>query len=830
MFIEIKKALFFTICIAVLFFSCRSDQTSFEDTVPNLHTLTTEVSPEESGTVHPSGGEFPAGEGIEIEARPAEGYVFDRWEDDLTGNSNPDSLFFTRNRKVTAHFTEREYPLNIEIIGEGSVNEEIAGESTEESIVSQYESSSLAAQNTDKDPGARSHRNMQVTTNGKLVQQNQTDESVEDSVQMQNEATGTSDTIAVTVKLTAEPAEGWSFARWEGDLTGSSNPVSIVVDEEKNVTAVFEEDDPEDITLSVVVEGEGTVEADPEQDTYNAGDEVTLTAVADSGWHFVEWQGDQTGNENPETIVMDGDKDITALFERSGASALEIIQQPSETVAGSTIDPAPEVELTDDQDNPIEGAEISVVLNENSFSSESTTTVATDENGVAAFDNLIVETADSGYRLSFETEEEDVSSINSDSFEVVAAAAEPSNSSAEVPDGAAGEETVITIMVNDTFGNAVGGAAGDLSVGISGANNASPSVSEMDAAGEYTATYTPDNAGTDQVEINLDGTPIDGSPYSSEITADEAEISGPNSSVSADPTELEIGENSTVTIELRDENDNEVEGKANSDFSIDLTGDAVAEDVTETSTAGTYEFQVTNDTAEEITVSVSVQGVTLDDTPTITFEAAGADDLEIVTQPGNSEAGQPIDGPPSVLVTDNTGNPVEGIEVSVSEQGGESFSGGTTTVTTGNNGIAEFGDLVITQAGSYALEFNVAGVGDVVSESFDVLAAAAADIEQVSGDDQTGIINEPLENAFVVRVMDEYGNPVEGYTVDYEIEEAPAGAAGYSLNPETTETDQSGESSTEFTLGDVAGTYVVTAISDVGNISFTAEAEDENDE
>lgn len=695
MFTKIKKALFFTISIAVLFFSCRSDQTSFEDTVPDLHTLSTEVSPEGSGTVQPSGGEFPPGEGIEIEARPAEGYVFDRWEDDLTGNSNPDSLFFTRNR---------------------------------------------------------------------------------------------------------------------------------------NVTAVFEEDDPEDITLSIDVEGEGTVEVDPEQDSYNEGDEVTLTAVADSGWDFVEWRGDLAGNENPETIVMDGDKDITALFERPGASAMELIRQPSETAAGNAINPAPEVELTDDRDNPIEGVEISVFLNENSFNSESTTTVATDENGVAAFDNLMVETADSGYRLTFEAEKEDVSSINSGSFEVVAATAEPLNSSAEVPDGAAGEETVIMIILNDAFGNAVGGAAGYLSVSISGANNASPSVSETDAAGEYTATYTPVNAGTDQVEIDLDGTPIGGSPYSSEITADEAEISGSNSSVTADPAELGIGENSTLTIELRDENDNEVEGMTNSDFSIDLTGDAVAEDVTETSTAGTYEFQVTNDTAEEITVSVTVQGVMLDDTATITFEAAGANDLEIVTQPGNSEAGQPVDGPPSVLVTDHTGNPVEGIEVSVSEQGGEPFTGGTTTVATGSNGVAEFGDLVFNQAGSYALEFNVAGVGDIVSESFEVVAAAAADIELVSGDNQTGIINEPLANAFVVRVIDQYGNPVEGYMVDYEIQEAPPGAAGYSLNPVTAGTDESGESSTDFTLGDVAGTYGVAAISDVGDISFTAEAEDGNDE
>jgi len=659
----------------------------------------------------------------------------------------------------------RDYPLAIEIVGEGSVQEELASES-----------------------------------------------------------------VAVTVKLTANPADGWFFVRWEGDLTGNENPDSIVVDEEKNVTAVFEEVDSQELSLTVDTEGEGTVEIDPEQDGYNEGDEVILTASADSGWNFVEWQGDLSGSENPETIVIDGDKNITAIFESSGDSAMDIAQQPSETQAGSAISPAPRVDLTDDQDDPIEGAEISVVLNENSFASESTISVTTDENGAAVFDNLVVEISNAGYMLTFETDQDGVSNINSDSFEVVAADPEPLYSTAEVPGGTVGEQTVISIVVNDTFGNLAGGAAEDLSVSISGANNASLSVSESDVRGEYTAAYTPDNSGTDQVGIELNGTAIDGSPYESEITADGVEISGSNSSVSADPSELEVGENSTVTIELRDDNNNEVERMEDSDFIIDLTGNAVAGEVTETLTGGTYEFQVTNDTDEEITVTVTVQGVGLDDTPAIIFEAAGPDVLEIISQPGSSEAGQTIEGSPSVLVTDNTGNPVAGIEVIVSEQGGEPFASGSTIILTDINGIAEFTDLVMSRAGSFILEFNVAEAGGVLSESFTIVASAAAEIEQVSGDDQTGIVNLPLEDAFVVRVVDEYGNPVHGHIVEYEVDETPLNAHGYSLDPVTEETDESGESSSLLTLGDVAGTYNITAVSEVGSISFTAQAEVGNDE
>lgn len=41
------------------------------------------------------------------------------------------------------------------------------------------------------------------------------------------------------VTLTAVPGEGCRFVQWEGDLTGSSNPGSIYMDDDKDVTAVF---------------------------------------------------------------------------------------------------------------------------------------------------------------------------------------------------------------------------------------------------------------------------------------------------------------------------------------------------------------------------------------------------------------------------------------------------------------------------------------------------------------------------------------------------------------------------------------------------------------
>jgi len=43
------------------------------------------------------------------------------------------------------------------------------------------------------------------------------------------------------VTLTASPAAGWEFNDWSGDLSGSTNPETITVDADKNVTATFTE-------------------------------------------------------------------------------------------------------------------------------------------------------------------------------------------------------------------------------------------------------------------------------------------------------------------------------------------------------------------------------------------------------------------------------------------------------------------------------------------------------------------------------------------------------------------------------------------------------------
>ncbi len=73
------------------------------------------------------------------------------------------------------------------------------------------------------------------------------------------------------------------------------------------------------LVLEVHITGNGKVDYDPPGHTYPHGTEVTLTATPDEGWYFSHWTGDvpEGEEENHEiTMVMDGDKTLTAHFQR----------------------------------------------------------------------------------------------------------------------------------------------------------------------------------------------------------------------------------------------------------------------------------------------------------------------------------------------------------------------------------------------------------------------------------------------------------------------------------------------------------------------------------
>ena len=142
---------------------------------------------------------------------------------------------------------------------------------------------------------------------------------------------------ATTVTLTATPAQGYLFDRWEGDTTDGT----VVVDGDRSVTAVFRSETPQ-YTLTVNT-GNGTVTDDLGQIScpsdceglYDEGTTVTLTPAADSGYEFSHWEGDTTDG----TVVMDGDKTVTAVFTEIPTETCPIEDHPDWTLHSGVTGP-----------------------------------------------------------------------------------------------------------------------------------------------------------------------------------------------------------------------------------------------------------------------------------------------------------------------------------------------------------------------------------------------------------------------------------------------------------------------------------------------------------
>ncbi len=118
-----------------------------------------------------------------------------------------------------------------------------------------------------------------------------------------------------TVSLTATPAANWEFVEWLGDITGTDNPVDVVLDSNMTVIASFRSTFTQ-FSLDITTAGKGSVMANPEPviDTYDTATVVILTANADLGWEFAGWSGDMTGMQNPDTVQMDSNITLTVNF------------------------------------------------------------------------------------------------------------------------------------------------------------------------------------------------------------------------------------------------------------------------------------------------------------------------------------------------------------------------------------------------------------------------------------------------------------------------------------------------------------------------------------
>jgi len=155
---------------------------SFGDvTVTPSHEYTLTVNEVGGGSVDkdPDQTTYHYGDVVTMTATANLGSSFIGWDGDLLGSDNPETLTIDGHKLVTATFTQDKYTLTVSTVGSGSV---------------------------DKDP---------------------------------NQATYDYGDI-VTLTATADP--DWTFADWDGDLSGTTISATLPMDSHKVVTATFTQD------------------------------------------------------------------------------------------------------------------------------------------------------------------------------------------------------------------------------------------------------------------------------------------------------------------------------------------------------------------------------------------------------------------------------------------------------------------------------------------------------------------------------------------------------------------------------------------------------------
>ena len=121
--------------------------------------------------------------------------------------------------------------------------------------------------------------------------------------------------FGTVLRPTALPQAGNYFFGWRGNVTGTNNPATLIINQPRQVaTATFASLPANRHSLTVIGDGQGSVTTAPYALLYTNGQTVSLSASSDAGQAFLGWSGDATGASNPLAVTMNQSKVMTANF------------------------------------------------------------------------------------------------------------------------------------------------------------------------------------------------------------------------------------------------------------------------------------------------------------------------------------------------------------------------------------------------------------------------------------------------------------------------------------------------------------------------------------
>jgi len=298
------------------------DDKEIEALFGESYELTIDVEGE--GSTDPASGThtYEGGSEINVSAiQTKEHWSFEQWTGDISSKDEEITLTMNENKNITAQFTENEYVLSTSVEGDGGVEIE-----PEKEFYEPEEKVTLTASPEYHWTFVKWEGDIDGTENHTTIIMDEDKEvtavfekkkyylntNVEGDGEIDIEPDKKEYEALSEVNLTAISGEGHSFVAWEGDHNDKEQEISLVMDENKNITAIFEEDT---YTINRNVDGKGAIALEPEKQEYTHGEEVGVLAVPEQHWRFVGWDGDVEGNERETTLLMDEDKNITAIFE-----------------------------------------------------------------------------------------------------------------------------------------------------------------------------------------------------------------------------------------------------------------------------------------------------------------------------------------------------------------------------------------------------------------------------------------------------------------------------------------------------------------------------------
>ncbi|MGV3538301.1 MAG: InlB B-repeat-containing protein, partial [Rufibacter sp.] len=223
---------------------CSQEIGSGGNTDPNAtFTLSATPNPAAGGTVAitPAGGTYTRGTEVTLTATPAAGYVFTGWSGNATGTAASIAVVMNSQKSIIANFAPDTSPTSFQI------------------------STSVRGQGT-------------VTPTSGMVNKN------------------------TPVTLTATAAAGWQFIGWNGDTSGTANPLTFTVKSAKNISAIFLQGNAPQVNNAMTgyaaTSGEGYTTTTGGQ----GGQVINITTLA----QLEAWAASRERNNTPEIVHISG--------------------------------------------------------------------------------------------------------------------------------------------------------------------------------------------------------------------------------------------------------------------------------------------------------------------------------------------------------------------------------------------------------------------------------------------------------------------------------------------------------------------------------------------